>query len=58
MTPEAKKLYDDIFYGRKTCEEIKCRRVKEYCNNRHCAIECERMAHKKETGVIEQTKLF
>ena len=50
MTPEAKKLYDDIFYGRKQCDGIKCRRAKlEYCNNRHCAIECERMTRKKET---------
>lgn len=57
MTPEAKKLYDDLFYGRVDCPK-ECRRFKmEFCNNHHCAIECELMVakNKKET---DQLRLF
>lgn len=54
---DAIKLYDDIFYGRADCPK-ECRRFKnDFCNNGHCAVECERMVqkNKKET---EQISLF
>lgn len=52
----AEDLYDDIFYGRvQMC--AKCRRKREqFCSNRDCMRECERMV--KEEKQEEQMKLF
>lgn len=57
MSEEARKLYDDLFYGRVDCPK-ECRRFKkEFCSNHHCAIECERMV-KKDKKETDQLSLF
>ena len=57
MNEKAKKLHDDIFYGRVyMCD--KCRRKNDYsCSNAICLKECERMVDKDEEQE-EQLRLF